>query len=61
MNRIAAMLCALAAGLALAAPSQAQTQTWPQRTVRFIVPLGPGAGVDIAARLLADKLAMLLR
>ena len=57
MNRIAATLCALAAGLALAAPSQAQTQTWPQRTVRFIVPLGPGAGVDIAARLLADKLA----
>ena len=30
---------------------------WPQRPVRFIIPLGPGSGVDITARLLADKLA----
>jgi tripartite-type tricarboxylate transporter receptor subunit TctC len=55
MNRL---IAALAAGLALtflASPSQAQ-QAWPQRTVRLILPLGPGAGVDIAARLLAEKL-----
>ena len=50
---------ALALGLlvtlaAWAAPSTAQT--WPQRTVKFIVPLGPGSGVDIGARLLADRL-----
>ena len=38
----------------LATPAQAQT--WPQRTVRFVVPLGPGAGADISARLLADRL-----
>jgi tripartite-type tricarboxylate transporter receptor subunit TctC len=37
-----------------AAPSAAQT--WPQRTVRFIVTLGPGAGIDIGTRLLADRL-----
>ena len=40
--------------------SQAQTsqaQIWPQRPVRFILPLGPGAGVDIAARLLGERLA----
>ena len=39
--------------------SHAQTsgQSWPQRPVRFIIPLGPGSGVDITARLLADKLA----
>lgn len=43
-------LCALALG----APAQAQG--WPTRTVRFIVPLGPGSGVDIGARLLADRL-----
>jgi tripartite-type tricarboxylate transporter receptor subunit TctC len=43
----------------LASPfAQAQTSDqWPQRPVRFIVPLGPGSGVDITARLLADKLA----
>src|SRR5512138_2280472 len=30
---------------------------WPGRTVHFIVTLGPGSGVDIGARLLADKLS----
>lgn len=34
-------------------------QTWPQRTVKFVVPLGPGAGADITARLLADRLTKL--
>ena len=34
----------------------ARAQTWPQRPVRFIVPFGPGAGADIGARVLADKL-----
>jgi tripartite-type tricarboxylate transporter receptor subunit TctC len=33
-----------------------QAQTWPQRPVKFIVPFGPGAGVDIGARLVADRL-----
>src|SRR5512132_4707146 len=30
---------------------------WPSRTVHFIVTLGPGSGVDIGARLFADKLS----
>jgi tripartite-type tricarboxylate transporter receptor subunit TctC len=30
---------------------------WPQRGVKFVLPLGPGAGVDISARLLSDSLA----
>jgi tripartite-type tricarboxylate transporter receptor subunit TctC len=29
---------------------------WPQRPVKFVLPLGPGSGVDIGARLLADRL-----
>src|SRR5579859_6898409 len=37
-----------------AAPVRALT--WPQRTVKFIVPFGPGAGADIGARVVADKL-----
>jgi tripartite-type tricarboxylate transporter receptor subunit TctC len=46
---------AVAAGPA--ALAQTPDQAWPQRPVRFIIPLGPGSGVDITARLLADKLA----
>jgi tripartite-type tricarboxylate transporter receptor subunit TctC len=32
-------------------------QSWPQRTVRFIVTLGPGSGTDIGGRLIADRLS----
>ena len=46
----------LASALMLAvAPSAAQT--WPQRTVKLVVPLGPGSGVDIGSRLFADRLS----
>ena len=31
--------------------------TWPSRPVHFIITLGPGSGVDIGARLFADKLS----
>jgi tripartite-type tricarboxylate transporter receptor subunit TctC len=34
----------------------AHAQTWPQRPVKFIVPFGPGAGADIGARLIAERL-----
>jgi tripartite-type tricarboxylate transporter receptor subunit TctC len=51
-----ALRCAyLLAILVLSAPPL-QAQTWPTRTVKFILPLGPGSGADIGARLLADKL-----
>ena len=43
-------------GLA-AAPTPSSAQTWPQRPVKFIIPLGPGSGVDITARVFADKLS----
>ncbi len=39
-----------------AGPSRAQAPSWPQRPVKLILPLGPGAGVDIAARLLGERL-----
>jgi len=37
--------------------SRAAADAWPNRPVRFIVTLGPGSGVDIGARLFADKLS----
>lgn len=53
---------ALIFGLVLGAASapswgQAPAQPWPQRTVRLITPLGPGSGMDIAARTVAEKLS----
>ena len=39
------------------AASHASAQTYPQRTVKFILPFGPGSGTDITARLVADKLS----
>ena len=46
----------LAALVAWSAPAPAQTPAWPQRAVKFIVTLGPGAGIDIGTRLLSDRL-----
>jgi len=50
MKRI--LIAVLLATLPLAAAAQA----WPQRPVKFILPLGPGSGVDITGRMLADQL-----
>lgn len=47
----------LAAALAAAISSGASAQTYPQRTVKFILPFGPASGTDITARLVADRLA----
>ncbi len=47
----------LIGGLAAAGPARAEAPTWPQRTVKFIVPFGPGSATDIDARLFADRLA----
>jgi tripartite-type tricarboxylate transporter receptor subunit TctC len=49
----AAMVIALCA---VAFPATA-AETWPQRTVRFICPLGPGSGADLGARLFAERLS----
>jgi tripartite-type tricarboxylate transporter receptor subunit TctC len=49
----------LVVALAAAAGSTAgaSAQAYPTRTVRFILPFGPGSGTDIAARMVADRLA----
>jgi tripartite-type tricarboxylate transporter receptor subunit TctC len=49
-------LIAVLAVLAVATMASAES-TWPTRPVRFILTLGAGSGSDIAARLLADRLA----
>ena len=61
MRLVRLTLWGLAAGLLLAGAatsSQAQqAPAWPQRPVKFIVPFGPGAGADIGARLIQEKLS----
>ncbi len=49
-----AVVALLVVGVTMPAVAQ---QTWPQRTVKLIVPLGPGSGADIGARLVADRLS----
>ena len=50
-----AKLLGLVTGLALAAFAHAQS--WPQKSVRFIVPFPPGGATDISARLVGQKLS----
>jgi tripartite-type tricarboxylate transporter receptor subunit TctC len=52
---LAIVLCIFATLAAASLPASAQG--WPTRAVRFIVPLGPGSGVDITARMFADRLS----
>jgi tripartite-type tricarboxylate transporter receptor subunit TctC len=59
MRRLQPLASALVA-LALTGPVLAQpaaTPPWPQKTVRFIVPLPPGSATDVAARLFAERLS----
>lgn len=55
-KRPAALLCALAATLALPAAAQ----EWPARPIRMMVGFGPGGGTDIIARMVAQPLAEIL-
>jgi len=52
-------LALLAAPAVIAGRARAQTSalSWPQRPVKFIIPFGPGAGADIGARLIQEKLS----
>jgi tripartite-type tricarboxylate transporter receptor subunit TctC len=56
-REVSLAVAALIAVWSAAGPAPAAAETYPQRTVRFILPFGPGAGVDITARLIADRLS----
>ena len=63
MRRCSFVSRVVLSGLAIFAassPSSAQSApapNWPQHTVRLITPLGPGSGMDVAARLFAERLS----
>jgi len=55
MKRLVTLAAIAFAALSLY-PALSQAQAWPQRQVKFVIPLGPGSGVDITARLLSERL-----
>ncbi len=51
------------AGIGLSRTALAQsssTAAWPSKPIRLIVPVGPGGGVDLVGRLVAEQLAKVL-
>ena len=53
---IVAAALTLSALVSSADTASAQAQSWPTRPVKFVLPLGPGSGVDITGRLVAERL-----
>ncbi|MET0629901.1 MAG: tripartite tricarboxylate transporter substrate binding protein [Xanthobacteraceae bacterium] len=51
------LLAAIALVANLHAVAGAAAQAYPARPVRFIIPFGPASGADMAARMVADRLA----
>jgi tripartite-type tricarboxylate transporter receptor subunit TctC len=49
-------VCGLALGSVATAQAQTAAQSFPDRPVKFIVPLTPGSGADIAGRIVAKYL-----
>jgi tripartite-type tricarboxylate transporter receptor subunit TctC len=52
-------VCGLALGSVAIAQAQTAAQSFPDRPVKFIVPLTPGSGADIAGRIVAKYLTEL--
>ncbi|MPZ57805.1 MAG: tripartite tricarboxylate transporter substrate binding protein [Rhizobiales bacterium] len=50
-------LRALISAVLLIVATSAHGQTWPSRTIKLIVPSGPGLAMDIMGRLLAERLS----
>ena len=55
MKHLQVLVLVLSAMLSLASPAGAQTDAYPSRVVRFVVPIGPGSSGDVITRALADR------
>ena len=53
----AAAATALLGGGAIGAPAVLAQEGWPNRPIKFIVPLAPGGGIDFVARAVGDHMS----
>ncbi len=60
-GRAAALAAAMGCACGALAPALAQTQAYPSRPIRFIVPFPPGGSTDIYSRILGPRLAEALK
>jgi tripartite-type tricarboxylate transporter receptor subunit TctC len=60
LRAIVVLFLILSVSLSVGALAQAHAQDWPARTVRIVVPYGPGGIADVFGRLTADRLTKLL-
>jgi tripartite-type tricarboxylate transporter receptor subunit TctC len=56
VRSIFALLCGFLAIMGIVA-SPAAAVDWPTRPVKWILPLGPGSGTDLCARMIADRIS----